>query len=90
MQNLTPYMKKQRSRKFFEVPEAEFQPPVITNMQLSQGTTNQDVELIRTPLDNFQPDANTNSWPVADPLDSIRSSSPKLITRMKIVSETLF
>jgi putative SOS response-associated peptidase YedK len=50
----------------------------------------QDVEKIRTLFDNFQPDANLQSWPVADLVNSIRSSGPELIAPVKVVPETLF
>jgi putative SOS response-associated peptidase YedK len=50
----------------------------------------QDVDIIRSLFENFQPDANLQFWPVADLVNSIRNNGPELIAPVTLVPETLF
>lgn len=50
----------------------------------------QDLNIVCSLFDDFQPDANLRYWPVADLVNSIRNSGPELIEAIDPVPETLF
>jgi putative SOS response-associated peptidase YedK len=50
----------------------------------------QDVNIVRSLFENFQPEAHLRFWTVSDAVNSIKNSGPELIKPVDVIPETLF